>query len=96
MGLTALLAIAVGVTGYFQIYDGNSDGSLTASFSAGGETRQVRMPRQYPSLRAQLSYMAAQKYPELMDKIHCYCNCDRPPFNHKSLLSCFTDNHALS
>jgi len=29
----------------------------------------------------------------VMDQVFCYCGCDKSPFNHKSLLSCFTDSH---
>lgn len=94
--LGLMLAVALGVGAYFQAKQAKSPGGITASHSVGGETRAVRMPDRFSSLRAQLSYIAALKYPGLLDKIHCYCNCDRPPFNHKSLLSCFTDYHALN
>jgi hypothetical protein len=96
MGLAAIIVLGLAVGGYFQMRQGNSDAGFTSGRAIGGETRRVRMPERYPSLRAQLAYMAAQKYPQLMDKIYCYCRCDRPPSNHKSLLSCFTDYHALS
>jgi hypothetical protein len=41
------------------------------------------------------AYAAASKYPETIDKIHCYCGCeDSPNLHHKSLLTCFTTLHA--
>lgn len=41
------------------------------------------------------AYAAAKKYPETIDKIHCYCGCeDSPNLHHKSLLTCYTSLHA--
>lgn len=41
------------------------------------------------------AYAAAKKYPETIDKIHCYCGCeDSPNLHHASLLTCFTTLHA--
>jgi hypothetical protein len=63
------------------------------SFSVqGGETRPVLNPSLFRGM-AREAYAAAKKYPEVMDQVFCYCKCDEPPVNHKSLLSCFTDNH---
>jgi len=56
------------------------------------ETRPVLEPSLFKGMVRQ-AYAAAKKYPELMNQVYCYCFCDRPPFNHKTLLSCFTDGH---
>ncbi|MGH9442465.1 MAG: PCYCGC motif-containing (lipo)protein [Thermoanaerobaculia bacterium] len=41
------------------------------------------------------AYAAAKKYPETIDKIHCYCGCEESPnLHHKSLLTCYTSLHA--
>jgi hypothetical protein len=41
------------------------------------------------------AYAAAAKYPETVDKIHCYCGCEESPnLHHASLLTCFTSLHA--
>jgi hypothetical protein len=55
-----------------------------------------------PSLFAQgyepdvrLAYAAAKKYPDLIDRIHCFCECkESTRENHKTLLTCFTNSHA--
>jgi hypothetical protein len=40
-------------------------------------------------------YAIANKYPETLDKIHCFCECaESPMYRHKTLLTCFTDLHA--
>jgi hypothetical protein len=44
---------------------------------------------------ARPAYAAAAKYPETIDKIHCYCGCEESPnLHHASLLTCFTSLHA--
>lgn len=58
----------------------------------GGETRHVLEPAMFTGM-TRAAYASAKKYPEVMDEVHCYCYCDEPPFHHKSLLSCFTENH---
>lgn len=41
------------------------------------------------------SYEAAKKYPDTMDRLHCFCECkESPRENHKTLLTCFTNEHA--
>ncbi len=63
------------------------------SFSVqGGETRPVLDPSLFAGIVRE-AYAIAQKYPEILDQFYCYCSCDNPPLNHKSLLSCFTDIH---
>lgn len=41
------------------------------------------------------AYEIARKYPALLDRLHCFCECQESPmFQHKTLLTCFTDAHA--
>lgn len=41
------------------------------------------------------SYEVARKYPDTLDRIHCFCECrESPREHHKTLLTCFTDEHA--
>jgi len=43
------------------------------------------------------AYEVAHKYPKTLDRIHCFCECEESPkFKHKTLLTCFTDEHAAS
>jgi hypothetical protein len=42
-----------------------------------------------------LSYEAAGKYPDMLDRIHCFCECKENKLEgHKSLLTCYTSAHA--
>jgi hypothetical protein len=56
------------------------------------ETRPVLDPAMFTG-QARAAYAAAKKYPDLMNEVFCYCYCDQPPFQHSSLLSCFTEKH---
>ncbi len=58
----------------------------------GGETRPVLDPSQFTGM-VRAAYAAAKAYPQVLDQVYCYCYCDDPPFNHKSLLSCFVETH---
>jgi uncharacterized protein with PCYCGC motif len=39
-----------------------------------------------------LAYEAAQKHPDLLAQMHCYCGCQEHE-GHKNLLECFRTNH---
>ena len=42
-----------------------------------------------------LAYAAAKKYPDMIDRIHCFCECkESAREHHKTLLTCFTNLHA--
>jgi len=38
------------------------------------------------------AYEYARRHPEVLDGLHCYCDCARN-FNHRSLLTCFESDH---
>lgn len=87
-----LVVVAIAASGvYLTAGRGTSPGR---SFQVqGGETKPVLDPNQFGTSGAYLAYTAAKRHPEMLDKVFCYCGCDRPPVFHKSLLSCFTDFH---
>lgn len=41
------------------------------------------------------AYQAAREIPQTLAQIPCYCHCDQS-LGHKSLHSCFEDDHASS
>jgi hypothetical protein len=43
--------------------------------------------------KQKLSYQVVKEIPETIAQLPCYCHCDRG-FGHKSLHSCFVDDHA--
>ena len=44
--------------------------------------------------KARKLYDLAREIPEVLDGVHCYCECDGDPMNHRSLLSCFESDQA--
>ena len=43
--------------------------------------------------KARAAYQAAKEIPRTLAQLPCYCECDQA-FGHKSLQSCFVDEHA--
>ena len=90
-GIAILIAIMLVSLGYVPFL--SPEGEKGKSFYVqGGETRPVLDPYLFTGL-AKSAYTAAKEYPKVLDRVYCYCGCDQPPVNHKSLLSCFTDRH---
>jgi hypothetical protein len=45
--------------------------------------------------QVKLAYEAARRYPDTIDRIHCFCECkESAREHHKTLLTCFTNEHA--
>lgn len=60
-----------------------------------GETRTTLDPKMFSDPRINKAYQVAKEIPWVLDSIYCYCMCEESPvFKHKSLLSCYVDNHA--
>ncbi len=94
--IIAVIVIAVIYIVVAEPFKNTDTGNLTRSFLVkGGETRPIMDPDQFTGMTKE-AYAAAKEAPEILDKIYCYCYCDDPPFNHKSLLSCFVDYHGAS
>ncbi len=91
--VTVLLILIAGVAAVLFTGGEKSVEAKKTSFNIqGGETRPVLNPAQFTGM-TRAAYAAAAKYPQVLDQVRCYCNCDEPPFYHKSLLSCFTETH---
>jgi hypothetical protein len=61
------------------------------------EKRATLDPKRFKDWEPEVpkSYEVARKYPATLDRIHCFCECqESPKFQHKTLLTCFTDEHA--
>ena len=81
----------------------NTHGALPKEFPKviGGENRPIEDPQKYagdPKYgNAVQAYTAAKEIPHVLDKIFCYCYCqDNPRYKHKSLLTCYTDDHGAN
>ena len=49
-------------------------------------------PEQFTHQKVRAAYQVAKDNPRLLMQLPCTCGCDRSD-DHKSLLSCFTDQH---
>ena len=58
-----------------------------------GESRETLDPARFRDPRVRQAYEAAKAIPWVLDSIYCFCQCE-DFFNHKSLLSCYVDDHA--
>jgi len=59
---------------------------------AAGELRAVLPPSQFAG-KTREAYEAVKQIPAIIAQMPCYCHCDRG-MGHKSLHSCFEDDHA--
>ena len=100
-GLALGLAVGAGMAWRAPAPTGQSDGStsgLTASAGASPVTRRETRPTLDPGRfvgKARLAHQVAREIPDVLDRLYCYCECDKLS-GHKSLLSCYTDGHAAT
>jgi hypothetical protein len=96
--LIVVIAVgAFGVFAYTNTHEGSPTGKLTMADMAalkGGEDKPTLSPSYFRGKTA-VSYSVAGAAREVLDYLYCYCNC-KQSIGHKSLLSCFTDNHAAN
>ena len=61
-----------------------------------GEKRPTLDPNIFSdNAKIKKAYQIAKEIPWVLDSIYRYCYCaEYPAFKHKSLLSCYVDNHA--
>jgi hypothetical protein len=63
--------------------------------ASGGYVRREKKPPLSPARyvgQTARAYQIAHEIPDILDQLYCYCECDKH-LGHKSLLSCFTDDH---
>lgn len=95
VGVLVALALIVGA----WVYANNS--SRSANPQPRDESAYVRRetkPTLSPALfvgQTEKAYQIAQDIPDIIDQLYCYCECDKHS-GHRSLLSCYTDNHAAN
>jgi hypothetical protein len=65
------------------------------AFQTGDQVKNLAptlAPAQFEG-KAKEAYEVAKKIPETLAELPCYCHCDQA-FGHKSLHSCYVDDHA--
>lgn len=102
----AAVAAFFAMAGYLAFSGGKKETPATpavpvaATSPAGGhvmvETRPLQPPSKYEG-RAAAAYRIAAEIPGVLDQLYCYCKCkENPRFLHKTLLTCYTDDHAAN
>ncbi len=80
----------------YTSYPNRSSSSQPSDGSA--YVRRETKPTLSPALfvgQTERAYQIAQEMPDMIDGLYCYCECDKHS-GHRSLLSCYTDNHAAN
>ena len=60
------------------------------------EIPKTLAPEQFTDPKIKQAYEVARDNPKLLMQIPCFCYCDKPGLDHKSLLSCFVDEHGAN
>jgi hypothetical protein len=101
IGILAILVIALVAVAYqLKSTSDKNDGSVSAvsvvdeTSLLRGETRPTLSPALFSDTYIAETYRIAQEIPNVLDSLYCYCYCDKDPFYHVSLLSCYVDKHA--
>lgn len=85
-----VLSISIGIANFTYAQKKEIDQSLRM-----GETRATLDPNLFRDPMIKEAYRVAKEIPSVLDSIYCFCYCkESPVFKHKSLLSCYVDNHA--
>jgi len=95
----ASLVIALALMGGAWMYTANSSRSLNHEPKAASAyvRRETKIPLA-PALfvgKIETAYQVAHDMPDVLDQLYCYCECDKHS-GHRSLLSCYTDQHAAN
>ncbi len=91
-GIIYILVGMLGLAGGYSLFSYEKGPPLDPSELRGGETKPVLSSAYFVGQTAR-TYRIAKEIPEVLDSLYCYCHCKRT-IGHKSLLSCFTDQHA--
>lgn len=84
-----VVALGASVAAAFLLTGGPEKSKL--SVALGGEKRTTLSPNYFIGKQSK-AYRVAKEIPEVLDKVYCYCECQKN-FGHKSLLTCFVDKH---
>lgn len=98
--IVALLAIVVAAIALASCDSAKKGASAAGQMDESlrrGETRDTLDPSLFSHPKIQAAYQVAKEIPWVLDSIYCFCFCEEnPAFRHKSLLSCYVDQHAAA
>ncbi len=94
-----ILILIIGLAGGYILSCSSGDSDISVNGHRhmsrgwkGNETKSLLSPSLFFGKVAS-TYKIAHEIPDVLDQLYCYCYCEKN-FEHKSLLSCYTDSHA--
>jgi hypothetical protein len=90
--LWGLVLVAALIAGALLWREAGPERTAPAAGTIRRETRPTLDPARFVG-KARLAHQVAREIPDVLDRLYCYCECDKH-LGHKSLLSCYTDGHA--
>ncbi len=96
IGILSVLIIALAAVAYQYTSTSDTGSAPVADDNSyrRGETRETLSPSLFSDPYIAGTYQIAKEIPHVLDSLFCYCYCDKDPFYHVSLLSCYVDKHA--
>lgn len=91
--LIILMTVGIGGGYLLSSYFYSNETLTDVASLRGGETRPTLSPARFTGKTAS-TYEIAREIPEVLDSLYCYCDCKKH-FGHKSLLTCYVDDHAV-
>ena len=91
------VALVAGFIAWNRVNTPTRYSSAQQTGSSGYVRRETRTPLS-PALfvgKTAKAYRVAEEIPNVLDRLYCYCECDKH-MAHVTLLSCFVDNHAAT
>ena len=96
-GLVIALVIGLFAWGWVGTKEPSRFSNSEPKASSSYVRRETRIPLA-PTLfvgKTATAYRVAQEIPDVLDRLYCYCECDKH-MGHLTLLSCFVDSHAAT
>ncbi len=93
--VAGLLLLVVAVAVLWRAREAHGPETVATVADVFPVARRETKPMLDPALfsgKARLAYEVAAAIPNTLDQLTCYCGCVQS-FGHKSLLSCYTDEH---
>lgn len=93
--VVVLLLLAAAVAVFWRAREAHGPETVATIADVFPVARRETRPRLDPALfsgKARLAYEVAAAIPNTLDQLTCFCGCVES-FGHKSLLSCYTDEH---
>ncbi len=82
--------------GMSQGHQGNRIPAYYEDVDDVNEVPKTLSPEQFTDPKTRQAYEVARDNPKLLMQMPCFCYCDKPGLDHKSLLSCFVDKHGAN